>query len=68
MASAVTLTEANFDAVTYFMIAQLPPKPESQFSYDDALVEYPTSADGLLPATRMDNERSQLLLTVGYRF
>lgn len=41
---------------------------DSQFSYDDALVEYPTSADGLLPATRMDNERSQLLLTVGYRF
>lgn len=35
MASAVTLTENNFDAVTYFMIAQLPPKPESEFSYDD---------------------------------
>ena len=33
MTSAVTLTENNFDAVTYFMIAQLPPKPESQFDY-----------------------------------
>lgn len=40
---------------------------DSQFSYEDALVQYP-SADGLLPATKMDTERSQLLLTVGYRF
>lgn len=40
---------------------------DSQFSYDDALVEYP-SADGLLPATKLDNERTQLLMTVGYRF
>lgn len=40
---------------------------DSQFSYDDASVEYP-SADGLLPATKLDNERTQMLLTVGYRF
>lgn len=40
---------------------------DSQFSYEDALVQYP-SADGLLPATKLTNERSQLLLTVGYRF
>lgn len=40
---------------------------DSQFSYEDAMVQYP-SADGLLPATKLTNERSQALLTVGYRF
>lgn len=40
---------------------------DSQFSYEDAMAAYP-SADGLLPATKLDNERSQVLLTVGYRF
>lgn len=41
---------------------------DSQFSYEDALVDYPTTADGLLPATKLNNERTQFLLTVGYRF
>lgn len=41
---------------------------DSWFSYNDALVDYPTTADGLLPPTKMTNERTQLLLTVGYRF
>ena len=41
---------------------------DSQFSYDDALVDYPGTADGLLPATTLDTDRAQLLLTVGYRF
>lgn len=41
---------------------------DSQFSYNDALVDYPTTADGLLPPTKMNTERTQLLLTVGYRF
>ena len=41
---------------------------DSMFSHDDALVDYPTTADGLLPPTKMTNERTQLLLTVGYRF
>lgn len=40
---------------------------DSMFSYEDAMVDYP-SADGLLPATKMNNERMQLLMTVGYRF
>lgn len=41
---------------------------DSQFSYEDALVAYPTTTDGLLPATKLNNERMQLLLTVGCRF
>lgn len=41
---------------------------DSQFSYKDALVAYPTTTDGLLPATKLNNERMQLLLTVGCRF
>jgi hypothetical protein len=41
---------------------------DSQFSYEDAMVAYPTSTDGLLPATKLNNERMQLLLTVGCRF
>ena len=41
---------------------------DSQFSYEDAMVAYPTTTDGLLPATKLNNERMQLLLTVGCRF
>lgn len=40
---------------------------DSQYSYD-AGVEYPTTANGLLPATEVKNERNQFLLTLGYRF
>lgn len=35
LAAAQPLVEANFDTVTYFQIAQLPPKTEAEFSYDD---------------------------------
>lgn len=35
LSAALPLVEANFDAVTYFKIAQLPPKPESEFSYEN---------------------------------
>ena len=41
---------------------------DSMFSYEDAGVAYPTTADGLLPATKMETERTQVFLTVGYRF
>lgn len=33
MNAALPLVEANFDAVTYFEIAQLPPKSEAEFDY-----------------------------------
>ncbi len=32
---AVPLVEANFDAVSYYKIAQLPPKTEAEFSYEN---------------------------------
>ena len=39
---------------------------DSQYSAE--VVSYPTTADGLLPATDVKNERNQLMLTIGYRF
>lgn len=40
---------------------------DSQNSWD-AGVDYPLSADGLLPATEVKTERSQFMMTLGYRF
>ncbi len=52
--AAIPLVESNFDAVTYYKIAQLPPKSEAEFSYDD----YP---EGTVPcATTVFSSYSQL--------
>lgn len=40
---------------------------DSQYSWD-AGVDYPFTADGLLPATEVKNERNQFMMTLGYRF
>lgn len=39
---------------------------DSQYSAE--VVEYPTTTDGLLPATDVKSERNQFMFTVGYRF
>jgi long-subunit fatty acid transport protein len=40
---------------------------DSMYSFEDAGVAYP-SVDGFLPAASVKNERSQAIVTVGYRF
>lgn len=40
---------------------------DSQYSWE-AGVDYPFTADGLLPATEVKNERNQFMMTLGYRF
>ena len=40
---------------------------DSMYSFEDAGVAYP-SVDGFLPSASVKNERSQAIITVGYRF